>query len=860
MGGKSQENAEIDYLRFNCLLPFISGDCKITPQGQPHMQNSDQPTPSTFEKLTAFMPLMWLSLSFLAGILVASQVRLSRSFWLALVHSLLPSQVPLNRRLWLVLAGIVLLLTIIFFILRLLHSRLHFKPFKFISSTLLLVLLSISVFLLGAARYHFTIPTVDAHYISWYNDREYEVLVTGTLVSPPDKRDTYTNLRVDVSAVNTGDEKLTVHGLILARVAPTGDWHYGDVVRLRGYLKTPPSGEGFSYQDYLARQGIRAFMPDAEATLLPFIGGNSFLRQVYAFKDQALARIYQIFPDPEASLLAGILLGDDNGLPASLQQAYKNTGTAHIIAISGFNITIIAGLFVGLFSRLLGKRKGAIAAMLGIALYTLLVGATASVVRAAIMGGLALFARQVGRRQNGLNTLSFTAAVMTIINPQIPWDVGFQLSCAATLGLILYAQPFEDWAVRLISRFAPPEKAKKIAGPISAYLLFTLAAQLTTFPIMAYHFGRVSLIGLLANPFVLPVQPAVMVLSGLALIFSLIYLPLGKLVALAAWPFAAYTNRAVEFFNGFPHGVIVLGEFSLLFVLLFFALLFSWTFARPRLKGVLRTALIPSVIIASLGISSYLVWSAVFAAPDGKLHLTFLNVGSADAILIKTPSGRSMLVNGGESTSRLTDALGRRLSPLNRQLDWLVVASPQEQQVAALPSILDRFQIEHVLWAGSMDASYSAEAVTRWLTDNATPVTLAYDGAALDLGKGASLKTLAVSPRGAVLLLEWQGFRALLPVGMNFDVMTELENGKKVGTVTTLLLADSGFAPLNPPEWIAALHPQLAILSVAAGDPDGLPAQSVLDEMNNITLLRTDRNGWIEITTDGAGMSVKVEK
>jgi beta-lactamase superfamily II metal-dependent hydrolase len=111
-----------------------------------------------------------------------------------------------------------------------------------------------------------------------------------------------------------------------------------------------------------------------------------------------------------------------------------------------------------------------------------------------------------------------------------------------------------------------------------------------------------------------------------------------------------------------------------------------------------------------------------------------------------------------------------------------------------------------------------------------------------------------------VLLLEWQGFRALLPIGMNFDTMTELEQGEKIGTVTTLLLADSGFASLNPPEWIASLHPQLAILSVAAGDPDGLPAQSVLDELSGITLLRTDQNGWIEISTDGATMHVKVEK
>ena len=618
------------------------------------MQNSDQPTRNTFEKLTGFLPLMWLSLSFLVGILVDSQIRLNRSYWLALAHSLLPAQIPLNRSLWLLLAGAFVLVALVIFIVRIFYSRLPFKPFHIPSSSLLLAILSITAFLLGAARYHFTIPFVDAHYISWYNDREYELLVTGTLASPPDERDTYTNLRMEVNAVNTGDETLAVHGLILARVAPNGDWHYGEVVRLRGHLKTPPNGEDFSYQDYLAHQGIRAYMPDAEATRLPFVGGNAFLRSVYDFKDHAIAHIYQIFPDPEASLLAGILLGDDNGLPASLQQAYKNTGTAHIIAISGFNIAIIAGLFVALFSRLLGRRKGAIA---GRARHPALYAA----------GGRHRFggARRHHGRAGDLRPPGGPPPERAE-HPVLHRRGDGRHQPAGTLGCrfpaFLCCHPRPDplrpalWRIgrsELISRFASPEKAKKVAGPISAYLLFTLAAQLTTLPIMAYHFGRISLISLIANPFILPAQPAVMVLGGLALLLSFIYLPLGKLAGWIAWPFAAYTNRAVEFFNGFPHGVIVLGEFSLLFVVLFYALLLSLTFARPRSQGVLRAALAPSVIIAALGISAYLVWSAAFAAPDGQLHLTFLDVGSADAILIQTPSGRTVLVNGGESPSAL---------------------------------------------------------------------------------------------------------------------------------------------------------------------------------------------------------------
>jgi competence protein ComEC len=797
------------------------------------METIHPQTQGRFTNLTAWMPLLWLSLAFIAGILFAGQVTLS-------------------TQVWLILAGVALVVFILFRVLK--HPHISLIPLVIFSPLL------VSVFFLGAARYQSTIPKVDAHYIAWYNDREYELLITGTLTDPPDVRDTYTNLRVNVNSLDAGDQILPVYGLILARVPPGGTWHYGDTVRLRGHLQTPPENEDFSYQDYLAHQGILSYMPDAAATLLPFRGGNPLLRLVYSFKELAVDHVYRIFPDPEASLLAGILLGDDNGLSASLQQAYKNTGTAHIIAISGFNIAIIASLFVSLFSGLLGRRRGAIAAVIGIIIYAVLVGATPSVVRAAIMGGLAILARQLGRRQNGLNTLAATAAVMTVFNPNTLWDVGFQLSFAATLGLVLYAQPLQDWFTGLLARRIPLETARKISAPVSMYMFFTLAAQLTTLPIMAYQFGRISLVSVIANPLVLPVQPALMVLSGLAVLLSFIYLPLGKVAAYVAWPFAAYTDRAVEFFNRIPHGTIVLGEFSFLFVVLFYGILVTLTFAGPRVKQALRPTLAPSLLITALGVAVFLVWSAGFQVPDGRLHLTFLDVGSADAILIQTPSGRSILVNGGPSPSRLAGALGPRLPAYDRRIDWLVIASTQEQQVAALPRILDRFTLEHVLWSGNLDASYSAEELDRWLTANDTPVTLAYSGAALDLGAGARLEVRSVSPRGAVLLVEWQGFRALLPVGMNFDTLTGLENGKAIGPVTALLLAESGYAPSNPPEWISALHPQVAILSVAAGDPDGLPAQSVIDSLTGTTLLRTDRNGWIMLSTDGVGLWVEVEK
>ena len=133
-------------------------------------------------------------------------------------------------------------------------------------------------------------------------------------------------------------------------------------------------------------------------------------------------------------------------------------------------------------------------------------------------------------------------------------------------------------------------------------------------------------------------------------------------------------------------------------------------------------------------------------------------------------------------------------------------------------------------------------------------------GQTLDVGSGVTLKVLNVSPLGSTLLIEWNGFRALLPIGENFDTLDHLQNGKTVGPVTVLLLSQSGYAPLTPPKWIQNLNPQLVVISVAAADQNGLPDHTTLDTLNGYSLLRTDRNGWIEVTTDGRQMWTATQK
>jgi len=804
------------------------------------------------------MPLLWLSLAFLAGILLGANLKLPTSIWLYLATATLVIWLlwrvlsRSNNRLANLWAGFV-------------DSPFFLKTTGLVLSLFIPYPLLLLVILLGAARYQSVQPVLEPDFIAWYNDLDGEVTLEGYLVKPADMRDSYTNLRVEVDRLQFADNLpfVAVDGLVLARIPPGEIFRYGDRVRLHGRLETPPVSEDFSYRDYLALKGIYAYMGRAYALPLGENQGKPLLKGIYALKERALRVVYQIYPDPEASLLAGILLGVDKGIPEPVQEDFKKTGTAHVIAISGFNITIIAGLFVVAFTRLLGPLKGSVLAVLGITIYTVLVGGDAAVVRAAIMGGLALLARQVGRRQEGLTSLGASAAVMALFNPRIPWDVCFQLSFMATLGLVLYAEPFSRAFIDFSSRYLPSETVQRMVGPVGEYFLYTLAAQLTTLPVTAYHFNRLSLISLVANPVILPAQPAVMILGGIGVILGLVYLPLGELAATLAWPFVVFTVRAVEFFGKINFGVFHLGEFSLLWVVLFYGALLMVTF-KQRIFRTLAVAIRPAMMLSVMGVLTILAWQQAIRMPDGLLHMTLLDVSSGsqsgDAILIQTPGGRYLLINGGPSTRALSDSLGRRMPVFHRKLDYLLVGSVREEHIAALPNVIERYPPAEVIWAGREQASRSAYYLHQGLVDKGIPVTLAEPGQAFNLGEGAKLSVLSVGRRGAVYLLEWDRFRALLPIGPSYDHFEGFGYGREIGQVTVLLLADSGYEPANPQEWIDNLRPQLVLLSVAAGDALDLPSPETLQALEGYSLIRTDMNGWIHLSTDGEQLWMEVER
>lgn len=295
------------------------------------------------------MPLFWLSLSFLIGIVLAKVAIYEMVTWLIL------SSISFAFLISPKLAGFIkqkrpelykkfkkwkLIRTLSRTIKRLENTK--YVRSDLISIRVLIPLLFCSLFL-GAARYSASIPEFSADFVGSYSDSDDQIIITGVIESPPDVRDSYINLRIQTERLRYSNDfqHIDIKGTVLARVPIDAEWHYGDRVILRGYLDTPPENEDFSYQDYLATQGIYAYMPFAEASLIESGQGNVFKQAIFSFKANALDRVYQLFPDPEASLIGGILLGVESGIPQNVRDAFNDTGTAHIIVISGFNFARI---------------------------------------------------------------------------------------------------------------------------------------------------------------------------------------------------------------------------------------------------------------------------------------------------------------------------------------------------------------------------------------------------------------------------------------------------------------------------------------------------------------------------------------
>jgi competence protein ComEC len=720
-------------------------------------------------------------------------------------------------------------------------------------------LLCLAFFLLGSARLSAAQPEGGPAFVGSYLDRSavFEVV----LEEDPVKRGSGWRARARVVGFHPGqgDPVGELEGAVLVEFrTPPEDWkaRYGDRAEMAGFLAPPPEVEGFDYADYLARQGVYGILKYPAVRSVSAAEKASPAAALFAFRRLAQRTLKAIFPEPESALLAGILLGDESGIPADVEEAFSQTGITHIVAISGFNITIIAGLFLALAARLPRRIPGWLIAAIGIAVYTVLVGAAASVVRSALMGGLVILARTLGRRSHGLTSLGVAGAVMTAANPWTLWDIGFQLSFAAALGLILYADPLQERAERWFIRRFAKETARALASAAGEVFLMTFAAQITTLPLILFYFNALSLSAFLVNPLVLSVQPMVMIAGGLALLAGMAWLPAGQALAWAGWAPTAYTIRTAEWGAALKTLWWPIDAMPPLWILIYYGVLFAGTAlsARGRLPvleaGRSLAAKFSAAALPLLAAGAYLAWGAYFRLPDGRLHLTMLP-GGGKALLLRTPDGGRVLIDGGGDSDLVVSGLGRILGFGPRRLDWIVIGSAAAENTSALAEIAVRFDIGGVLLpAGAEGTGRSLAPFIARCEEQGIPVIAAEAGYRLDLGRSASLAVMDRGEAGLILAVEYGRSRWLILDGSDGTLDRRWLNQGRVPGAQIIVFPLSIKKTGGLSDWLRAAGPLAGLwpLPEDLGWPEG------------IELLRADARGRVDLSTDGERLWVFVER
>lgn len=358
-----------------------------------------------------------------------------------------------------------------------------------------------------------------------------------------------------------GKQKFVVRGInsrgrVLVSTFAYPKFHYGDRVKITSKLKTPIEFEDFSYKDYLALQDIYSvcYWPGVE--LIDQDQGDLFYRSVYRSKNFLELKVNYILPEPYAAFLNGLLFGSRKSIPENLMNDFNTTGLTHIIAISGWNITIIANILMRFFG-FLPRRFSFWLIVVGIGFFAIFVGGQAAVVRAAIMGILTFWALKSGRLKGITNGIFLTATIMLLINPKIlQFDAGFQLSFLATLG-ILYFYPFLEKILKWLPNFFE----------IRETAIVTLSAQVLALPLILFHFKRLSIISPFANILILPLIPYAMLLGFIADLVAVLWESLGRILGVGVFLVLHYIVSIIHFLAKFQFASIEIGKFSVFWMI-----------------------------------------------------------------------------------------------------------------------------------------------------------------------------------------------------------------------------------------------------------------------------------------------------
>ncbi|USG63908.1 DNA internalization-related competence protein ComEC/Rec2 [Brevibacillus ruminantium] len=637
-------------------------------------------------------------------------------------------------------------------------------------------------------------------------------------------------------------------------------WLAGDQLMGRLHLGLPSgprNPHAFDYAQYLRWQGVAVTAEAAFGELEQEVGKGGMFSLFQKWQSQAAKRVERVFGDSEvAGYMNSLLLGVTDRVTPETRELYTDLGLSHVLAISGLHVTLVSGMFLWAIERIGVPRKMALFCTIAmLAGYVLIVGASASAVRAGMMGGLGLFLQTMARKLDGKDLWGWALMVMLIANPYQLWHIGFQLSFAVTLGLLLFVPIIQQWIP-----YGP--------GWLRASLSVTIAAEGVSFPFLVYHFHQSSSVSWLVNLLAVPILSLVVLPAGyIALLLSLIHPALSILPAsTVAWTLEnlhapLFRLQAAHVpFSYWPHPPwwwmsLYAGFLSLL------PILWKVGYHRSRDKRMYVLTLIGLLVLAR----------QPFTGAD-EVRITFLDVGQGDSIVVEIGKRKVYLIDAGGTPAYPNRELWREkrdpfevgkdvVAPFLRargieRIDYVVMTHGDHDHIGGVEALIPRFAIGAAMVNGSPPRDKEKEIFAHF-DERQIPILtgrpghswsdapdvewrwLHPDGSSAHTGNDASI----------VLALTAYGKTVLFTGDLEESGENHLLSGELLASVDVLKVAHHGSKTSSTEGFLAAIEPKCAVISVGQKNRYGHPSLAVLTRLQETgaEIYRTDLQGAVTL-------------